>query len=82
MASSPSQRLRVEEAPAELAGLLGGSVDAGRFRAAIHLVRIGLYPDDEDVAVLDYTISKDLTDYLIVVNFDEQRRLASISMES
>ena len=49
----------------------------------LHLVRVGLYPDDEDeFAVFDYSIGKELTDYLVVINIDENGKLEEMTMES
>ena len=49
----------------------------------LHLVRVGLYPDSEDqFAIFDYTIGKDLTDYLVVINTDENGNLDYMTMES
>jgi hypothetical protein len=50
---------------------------------AIHLNRIGLYPDSEDyVAVFDYTIDADATDYILAVEFDKSGQVVGISMDS
>ncbi len=50
---------------------------------ALHLKRIGFYPDEENqFAVFDYTIDKELTDYLVVVNFKKDGKVDSIAMES
>jgi hypothetical protein len=50
---------------------------------AIHLKRIGLYPDSDDyVAVFDYTIDEDATDYVLAVQFDETGAPTGISMDS
>lgn len=49
----------------------------------LHLVRVGIYPDsNSQFAVFDYSISKDLTDALIVLFTDENGNLAYITMES
>lgn len=49
----------------------------------IELVRIGLYPDSEDnFAILDYSIGEDLTNYLVVINTDENGQLDFMTMES
>lgn len=49
----------------------------------LHLVRVGLYPDSETAfAVFDYTIGKELTDQLVVINTDENGNLDYISLES
>lgn len=50
---------------------------------ALKLVRIGLYPGNEDqFAVFDYTIGNELTQYLIVINIKIDGHLDSIIMES
>jgi hypothetical protein len=50
---------------------------------AIHLKRIGLYPDSDDyVAVFDYTIDEDATNYVLAVEFDEAGAVIGISMDS
>jgi hypothetical protein len=50
---------------------------------AIHLKRIGLYPDSDDyVAVFDFTIDEDATDYVLAVQFDEAGAPTGISMDS
>jgi hypothetical protein len=47
---------------------LGGD----QLQKAIHLKRIGLYPDSDDhIAVFDFTIDEDATDYVLAVQFDE-----------
>lgn len=49
----------------------------------LHLVRIGLYPDsDGQFAIFDYTIGRDLVDYLVVINTDENGILEYMTMES
>ncbi|MDX2067919.1 MAG: DUF2004 domain-containing protein [Haliscomenobacter sp.] len=57
-----------------------------QFLKKLHLTRIGLYPDGKydasNFAVFDYTVSKDLTDQLIVVNTDEKGNLDHLSWES
>jgi hypothetical protein len=51
--------------------------------AALQLVRIGLYPESADaVVVLDYTIDRRATDYLLVANFNAEGKLLDITMES
>jgi hypothetical protein len=51
--------------------------------AALQLVRIGLYPESADaVAVLDYTIDRRATNYLLVANFNVEGTLLDITMES
>jgi len=49
----------------------------------VHLKRIGLYPEEpESFGTFDYTINDDLTQYLIVVRFDNQGNITSLEMES
>jgi hypothetical protein len=50
---------------------------------ALQLKRIGLYPGAEGhVAVFDYTIDEEATDYLLVVEFDGDGEVYGISMDS
>ncbi|MFZ4930397.1 DUF2004 domain-containing protein [Chryseobacterium sp. Mn2064] len=49
----------------------------------LELVRVGIYPDSEDhFAISDYSIGKDVTDYLVVINTDENGQLDYMAMES
>ena len=49
----------------------------------LKLVRIGLYPDNEDnFAIFDYSIGVEITDYLVVLNTDEKGQLDYMAMES
>lgn len=49
----------------------------------LKVVRIGLYPDKEDrFAVFDYSIGKDITNYLVVIYTDGDGHLSHITMES
>lgn len=49
----------------------------------LKLVRVGLYPHDEDnFAIFDYTIGCELTDYLVVIKTDENGQLDYMTMES
>ena len=49
----------------------------------LHLVRVGLYPDSVDqFAIFDYSIGKELTQYLIVINADENGNIEYMTMES
>ena len=49
----------------------------------IHLHKVSFYPEyDDEHVVFDYTIGKDLTDYLIVVKFNENGELEELVMES
>ena len=50
---------------------------------ALRLVRVGLYPDSDDqFAIFDYSIGKDLTNYLVVINTDKNGKLDYMTMES
>jgi hypothetical protein len=54
-----------------------------KFLNKIKLVRIGIYPEDFDsIAIFDYTIGRDLTQYLIVLRFDSEGNFVEIVMES
>jgi hypothetical protein len=56
---------------------------AGQLLKKLHLVRVGLYPDsDNQFAIFDYSIGKDLTQYLVVINTDENGNLDYLTMES
>ena len=49
----------------------------------LQLVRVGLYPDSVDqFAIFDYSIGKELTNYLVVINTDENGNLDYMTMES
>jgi hypothetical protein len=49
----------------------------------LHLVRLGLYPDSEDMfAIFDYSIEPELTPYLVVINTDSKGKLDYMTMES
>jgi hypothetical protein len=49
---------------------------------ALQLERIGLYPGSEDyVAVFDYTIDEEATDYILAVEFDRDGEVYGISMD-
>ena len=51
--------------------------------AKLKLVRVGLYPESEDnFAVFDYSIGQDITNYLVVINTDENGQLEYMTMES
>ncbi|HMK05442.1 MAG TPA: DUF2004 domain-containing protein [Ferruginibacter sp.] len=49
----------------------------------LRLLRVGLYPDSVDqFAIFDYSIGKELTNYLVVINTDENGNLDYMTMES
>lgn len=54
-----------------------------KFLKKIHIKRIGLYPEELDsLAIFDYTINDDLTQYLIVLKFDSNMKFVEIYTES
>lgn len=48
----------------------------------LHLIRVGLYPHSKEFAIFDYTIGRELTNYVVAVNTDENGNLSFISIES
>jgi hypothetical protein len=55
----------------------------GHLLEALQLKRIGLYPGGENyVAVFDFTIGEEATDYLLALEFDEDGNVFGISMDS
>jgi hypothetical protein len=49
----------------------------------LKLVRVGFYPDNEDnFAIFDYSIGEEITNYLVVINTDENGQLDYMTMES
>ena len=54
-----------------------------RLKDKLHLVRVGLYPDSEDrFAIFDYSIGREITQYLVVINTDQNGELDYMTMES
>ena len=50
---------------------------------ALHLVRVGFYPHGEEIfATFDYSLDQDITNYLVVINLDENGKLVYMTMES
>lgn len=78
----------VAELSAEaLAACFGGSdawrTDVPAFVAALHLKRVGLYPDDEEQSIImDFTLGESVTDYLLAVSFDREGHVVAVDMES
>lgn len=71
----------------ELAGLIDANDDLEDnnkwIAEKLQLVRIGLYPDNANhFAVFDYTVGRQLVDYLVVINTDEEGQLDYMAMES
>ncbi len=57
--------------------------DARVFVERLQLVRVGLYPEEPDNAIiLDLTISRELTDHLLSVAFDQRGNPTVVSFES
>jgi hypothetical protein len=51
--------------------------------ARLALVRVGLYPEDEDQRILlDYAIDPDVTDYRLSVAFNLKRQPTAVDLES
>lgn len=49
----------------------------------LHLIRVGIYPDSEEqFAIFDYSIGKELTNYLVVINTDKNGNMDYMTMES
>jgi len=49
----------------------------------LHLIRVGIYPEGEDqFATFDYSIGQDITNYLVVIDTDENGNLVYMTMES
>jgi hypothetical protein len=49
----------------------------------LRLCHVGLHPDEPDaVAVFDYSIDEELTQYLLVVTFDDEGAVVAVDMES
>lgn len=51
--------------------------------STLKLKRIGFYPDEEEnFAVLDFTLNEDLSQYILVVNMTDNKAVNYITMES
>jgi hypothetical protein len=67
----------------EIFGKPTAEVDDATFLAALALCRVGLYPEEpEACAVFDYTVSREHTQYILVVTFDQRGQVTDIEMES
>jgi hypothetical protein len=51
------------------------------FLGSMRLVRVGIYPESEQI-VCDYTISADVTDYVVAVTFGSNGKVQGVSLES
>ena len=57
--------------------------DIRAFLDKLHIVRVGLYPEaSENAFIVDLTLSRDLTDYLLAVSLDRNGTPTTISLES
>ncbi len=48
----------------------------------IYLKRVGIYAENEDFAVFDFTLSSEITQYLVVVNVNKEGEINDIVVES
>ena len=49
----------------------------------LQLVRVGIYPDSTgQFAIFDYSLGQEMTNYLVVINTDENGNLDYMTMES
>lgn len=53
-----------------------------RLLSALKLVRIGFYPGGDNYAVWDYTIGKEITDLIVVVNTDTTGKINNVTWEN
>jgi hypothetical protein len=53
-----------------------------RLLTALKLKRIGFYPGNENSAVWDYTIGREITDLLVVVNTDSTGKINYVTWEN
>lgn len=65
-----------------LAGTDASKSKEERLLTALKLVRIGFYPGDENYAVWDYTISREIADMLVVVNTDNTGKINYVTWEN
>lgn len=65
-----------------LAGTDASESKEKRLLSALKLVRIGFYPGNENYAVWDYTIGREITDMLVVVNTDNTGKINYVTWEN
>lgn len=65
-----------------LAGTDASKPKEERLLSALKLVRIGFYPGNENYAVWDYTIGREIADMLVVVNTDNTGKINYVTWES
>jgi len=70
--------------PAEITEIFGTTdINKSTFLNALSIERVGFYPEnDESHVIVDIQFSKDVTNYLMAVNFDNKGELTEITMES
>lgn len=60
-----------------------GTLGVEHLLKSLRLQRIGLYPESEDyVAVFDYSVDEEATQYILAVEFDAAGTVVGISMDS
>lgn len=72
---------------ADLVAVFGASdrdaIDRDAFLSKLVLVRVGLYPERPDSALLlDYSIGPDVTNYVLCVAFDAEGAVTGVDVES
>lgn len=77
----------LEELDASIIDKVLASTDASkskeeRLLSALKLVRIGFYPGEENYAVWDYSIGREIADMLVVVNTDNTGKISYVTWES
>ena len=77
----------LEELDASIIDKVLASTDASkpkeeRLLSALKLVRIGFYPGEENYAVWDYSIGREIADMLVVVNTDNTGKINYVTWES
>lgn len=65
-----------------LAGTDASKSKEERLLSALKLVRIGFYPGNKNYAVWDYTIGRDITDMLVVINTDNKGIIQYVTWEN
>jgi len=78
---------RDELPDSDLEALFGSAdrdrVDVSRVLSKLELVRIGLYPEDADYHfLLDYSLGREISDYVLCAVFDSAGKLHEIELES
>jgi hypothetical protein len=72
-----------DAAVAKIFGCARHAITRDRFLSKLVLARVWFVPEDDDeLAIFDYSIAPELTDYVLAVKFDARGRLATIAVES